>query len=798
VAHVWRYALLLAVLLATGCSATPEAQIQLRDAILLWHNLAEPELTALNNVLDRYRRANPGVDILVQTPGDLMEEEFVRATRSGLGPNLLITNSANVAGLAKAGALRAIDDQVNEEQRDRYLTVALQTLLYDDSLYGLPAAIDTLILYYNRALVEKPPATVDQLLQGASSGQRVLMNSQFSDALWSARAFGVDLFDAEGAPQDATAGIANWLTWMEQVRDTPGFITDDNTEALLTRFLEGDIPFYIGHAHQLNRLIAGVGADLGVAQLPAGPVGSAGPLLTTTALLFNAMSSPNQLALAMDLGRFITSSDQQAAMMREANIVPANLRTRISEGLYPEVATVEAQARTAIPWYNDDTIQSVYAVLADAYNQTMAGLVSATEAAAAAQSALIADFDFPGAPMVALCVDYGDLTILTVDSGNYAAILGTLVDAFTEVCPHINISVTRMAQDALDARIAADVLSADLFFLPHKRVGALVNAGAIQEISALLEPSLVQQFRPLAVDALRVTGKLYGVPIFVDLQTLFHNRALVPDGAGTLADLRAQAQAGVPIMLDGDFEWAFWGLGAFGGRLYDDSGQFALDPQALTDWLTWLGESQQNFGIRIATARTDLLGEFLSGKSAYHVASAEQANELLLAISQNDLTVALLPEGTAGPGRPFVWIDGLMVNADLPPERAELAARFLNFAGSVDGQTEILAQHLLLPANSAVLVDRYPSVMRMAEQLQSAQLLLNQPWLPTVIALGDTAYQRVLADGAAPIDAVAEMYTALAADADRYGITVPTPPAASPTDTWAPATDETATPAAAK
>ncbi len=82
-------------------------------------------------------------------------------------------------------------------------------------------------------------------------------------------------------------------------------------------------------------------------------------------------------------------------MMREANVVPANVRTRISEGLYPEVATVEAQARTAIPWYNDSDIQAVYTVLANAYNQTMAGLTSATEAAANVQAQLVADFGFP-------------------------------------------------------------------------------------------------------------------------------------------------------------------------------------------------------------------------------------------------------------------------------------------------------------------------------------------------------------------------------------------------------------------
>ncbi|MCB0069750.1 MAG: extracellular solute-binding protein, partial [Caldilineaceae bacterium] len=204
-----------------------------------------------------------------------------------------------------------------------------------------------------------------------------------------------------------------------------------------------------------------------------------------------------------------------------------------------------------------------------------------------------------------------------------------------------------------------------------------------------------------------------------------------------------------------------------------DNGQFALAPQAMIDWLTWLQESQQSFGIRTAGTREEMGGAFADGTSAYLLAPAEQSNELLLRFSTADLNVAMLPEGPAGPGRPFVWIDGLLLNQTVTERQAALSARFMNYAMSVEGQTELLLRHLVLPANGAVLIDVYPNVMRMAEQLQSAQLLLDQPWLPTVFALGDTAYRNVLVDGMAPTEAVRRMYDALAADAARYGITVP-------------------------
>ena len=770
--------------------ARREGRFLPRNAILLWHNLTEPEATALDNVLDRYRRANPDVEIVVQPQGPTMEEAFIRSVRSGLGPNLLLSNSANVRMLAEANSLVLLDDRVSEDVSARFLRVALRTLYYKGHLYGLPMAIDTQVLYFNRQLVERPAATVDQLMQEASSGQRVLMNSQFTDAVWSARTFGVDLFDAEGNPQDATGGVANWLTWMEQVRDIPGFIIDDNTPALRERFLRSDIPYYVGHSYELNMLNEVFGADLGVAQLPSGPAGSAGPLLTTSALLLNAMSSEHQIELSLDLARFISSSDQQAALMREANIVPANTRTRISEGLYPHIATVTAQARTAIPYFNDAEIQEAFSVLATAYNRTMTGMASATEAAIAAQITLIEEFNFPGAQSVAsACIERGELTVLTPDSSELLIVLRTLVDNFSDVCPGVRATIQTVSPVEFSQLVTegGDFSGIDLLLIHHRDLRELVNQGAIAPISALLDPTLVQQMRPIAATAMHIGSELYGAPILIDMQTLYHNKELINDAGGTLADLRAQGQGGVPVLLDASFEYGYWGVGAFGGRLFTDDGQFAVSPTALTDWLTWLQESQQNFGIRTTPDRNEALEQFLARQSAYLIGSSLRLNELLSQFGSASLSVALFSQGPAGPGRPLASARGLVLVDGLSPQQTLLANLFLSYAAGVQAQSDLLLAHRILPANSAVLLDRNPNVTRMAEQLQFATLVQYQPWLESVFVLGDQAYVSVLVDGVAPAEAVSQMYIALEADAADTGIVVPTPePTPTPDATLTP------------
>jgi arabinogalactan oligomer/maltooligosaccharide transport system substrate-binding protein len=785
----------------TGARAGAGSKPSPRNAVLLWHNLPEQEAAALENVIDRYRRANPEREVIVQAQGADMDAQFLRATRSGLGPNLLLTSSTGLRELVASETILPLDQRLSADDLARYLSVALRTLQIDGQLYGQPMAVATQVLYYNRALADQPPSTLDQLMEAVNGGQRILLNSQFLEMVWSARAFGVELFDSQGNPQDTTAGIANWLAWAEQVRDTPGFILDDNSEALRNRFLEGDIPYYIGRSDELSALSAALDADLGVAPLPAGPGGSAGPPLTTTALLINALSSERQIQHSLELVRFITSSDQQAALMREASLAPANGQTRISEGLYPHIAAVIAQARTSIPYSSETLIQEAHAVLAEAFNRTMGGLAAASEAAASAQATLIDQFGFPGGETASeVCDASGQLTLLADSSARQHLILRTLANGFTSLCPEVSVTIRSVllhdplddvASNAEQIETALAASDADLLFLPHLDLPTLAETGMIVPITELLDPALMQQMRPITVLAMRSANELYGAPVVVDLQLLYHNRELVRDPAGTLADLRAQAQTGAPVVLDGSFAWGFWGVGAFGGQLFGPEGQFALSPTALTGWLAWLQESGQRFGIRTTPARSEVRQLFLSGRSAYYVGISNEFDELADRLGEDKLAVALMPQGPAGPGRPLTVVDGLMVPAALSAEQAPLAARFLNYAISVAAQTELLERHGVLPANSGVRLGAYPDATRMAVQLQTSALLQRTPWLEMVFQLGDQAYRQVLQEGRAPAAAVAEMYEQLAAEAERYEIIVPIPePAPLPAPASAPA-DET-------
>lgn len=381
------------------------------------------------------------------------------------------------------------------------------------------------------------------------------------------------------------------------------------------------------------------------------------------------------------------------------------------------------------------------------------------------------------------------MLLLAPDVSGSLALLRTLVDGFAGVCPDIQVTIRSFPQERSQTLSVSELAAtgADLVFLSHRDLPALIEARAIAPMDDLLDVMLLQQMRPLAASAMQVDGQLFATPLAVNVQTLYYNPSLVPDPAGTLADLRSQAQADASIVLDGGFEYGFWGVGTFGGQLFAADGGFGLSPTPLAQWLTWLQDSQRLFGIGVAMQHEEALDAFLSRRSAYLVASSARFNELLAQLGSANVGVTLFPEGPAGPGRPLTTVNGLAMLAHRSAQQAALIERFLDYATSIQAQSELLMAHRFLPANSAVSLDRYPNVARMAEQLQSAVVLQNRPWLEWVFALGDAAYRSVLIDGISPEEAVTQMYATLDEEADRYGISVPTPdPTPSPAVTPSP------------
>lgn len=776
----------LMLIVASCFAAGARDPERLSGRMLLWHTWTGPQAEALNAVVTSFAELNPDVTVRQHAFASLeeMQQQYLNSVSAGLGPDLILAPSSWLRELPANPPLDPVNGEVSQAVLDRTMPAALAAMRLNDQQYGLPLALDVQALYYNRTRVEAPPPTLDDLLVQTAQEQVALIPTNFYDAFWGIQAFGGQLFDENGRTILDRGGFANWLAWLKDAREVPGMILDSNRAALRDRFLAGDAAYYVGYARELSTIQEALGVDaVGVATLPSGPVSNAGPFLGADGFFFSPASSDNQRRLALALSQFITNAEQSGYLMRTIQMVPANGRVRVNPRLNPIVASFASQARSSIPVPDRPDMETVFALGNDAFNQALEGDRMPAEAAFAAANAINEATGFPPATELATaCTGLGTIRLAHMWKGRSASALEELIRRYDERCPLVIVDTEVLDPDALQPRLTGERLAGrrPTFVLGDRSwLGPLVQESLLLNIGPRVDGAALQRFWPVSLDAMRAGGSLYGVPVALTVDALYYNLSLVSAPAAILDELRAQASQGIPITLDRRFTKAFWGIGAFGGRLFDEEYRVVLDQGGMAEWLAWLVESRDAYGIHLTTDGDALREAFLAGETAYYIGGPGELEDLQAALGADNVGVALLPAGPEGNSRPLINATGFLFRATAAETTAALAQDFAIFVTEADSQTHLMQAAGLLPANATVDLNGHPTLGLFAEQLQAGFLPPNHPYWQTVLELGDEVYDAVLEQGQDPSTAVAELTQRIN---DIHGIA----PAPTPTMTVAP------------
>src|SRR6056297_2213565 len=108
---------------------------------------------------------------------DDLVTDTLRAFATGTNPDLIAIDNPDHAAFASRGAFLDITDMVAGSdviEIDRVFPGPRSSLSWDDRVYGIPRASNTIALYYNRDLFtaagldpDNPPSTWDELLAAA-------------------------------------------------------------------------------------------------------------------------------------------------------------------------------------------------------------------------------------------------------------------------------------------------------------------------------------------------------------------------------------------------------------------------------------------------------------------------------------------------------------------------------------------------------------------------------------------------------------------------------------------------------
>ncbi|HKG25902.1 MAG TPA: ABC transporter substrate-binding protein [Thermomicrobiales bacterium] len=250
----------------------------------------------------------------------------------------------------------------------------------------------------------------------------------------------------------------------------------------------------------------------------------------------------------------------------------------------------------------------------------------------------------------------------------------------------------------------------------------MIEFNAIGELEPLddkFTPGFLDAFVPAGLDAMRIDGKLMGLPYFLDPRALYYRTDLFEAASlqppTTWDELRAAAKAlhnppdvyGIGIETGDNYEYAF--LGAGGTSKYGPDGKSLLDSeigvkaaQFLVDLVVTDQTSQP--GPATANRDADLQPLFLAGKMA--MLETGSWFPTILANDAPDLPYGYAKLPMADPSIPYhngFWPDVVVMFKQ--SEHKEAAAKFLEFQFNKENRVLFAQQRGVIPERTDVAQD---------------------------------------------------------------------------------------------
>ncbi len=400
---------------APSPTAAPAAE-PTRTVLLLWHAWPAPADRALSAIVERYNRATPGVQVLLQSrPVVSIHSDLVGAVADGGGPHMAILPSHSLGALVADGSILPVDGLLPEGDLARLIPAAVgaaQVRTTDAAtLYGVPLTFDTLALYYNKAnFTGDPPADTDELLRvargitDASSDPPywgLAYNLSLDRTLAYLYAFGGRIFDDTGEVVlglDGRAGAEAWLAWLLELREDERILASLDGVAVDNALTTQQAMMTIDWAHALGTYSMIWQSNLGVAPLPrlAGADGAPRPYVQSDVLVLNArLGASAEQAAAAAFARYLIGEAAQWELLR-AGRQPVLLSLDLSAddvGLAPELRDAaiafRAQAESGLPMPNAvESAEVVWPLLTDMHSNALRRLLTPAQAVENADATL--------------------------------------------------------------------------------------------------------------------------------------------------------------------------------------------------------------------------------------------------------------------------------------------------------------------------------------------------------------------------------------------------------------------------
>jgi arabinogalactan oligomer/maltooligosaccharide transport system substrate-binding protein len=330
----------------------------------------------------------------VVNPGDVTDSlnKYPLAAKSGRGPDVVQFPHDRLGSFA-APALLAPQPSSISVDKSAFIPVGIQAATYKGKLYGLPIALETTFLFYNKAMVPTPPKTWTGLI---ATAKRLTTGDKFgflynpTDLYYNYAFIGgyggfvfqptKNGFNARRLGL-ATAGATQAFQFIQDLVMKYGLVPATTTYDIMDgKFASGDAAMIINGPWAVQNYQA-KGINFGVSTLPTLPNGKQPtPFVGVQLLAVNSHSK--HVKEAWDLVNYL-STHLPLPLYRASGRVPATLAAASSKAVKanPVSQTVLAEAKLGQPMPNVPEMASVWTPFGNSMQLLVKGDLSARDAA---------------------------------------------------------------------------------------------------------------------------------------------------------------------------------------------------------------------------------------------------------------------------------------------------------------------------------------------------------------------------------------------------------------------------------
>lgn len=134
--------------------------------LVIWAD--ELKAASLEGPAQQWADAN-GITVAVQTVANDIQTSFVTANQAGNGPDVILGAHDWIGNMVQNGSIAPV--QLPADAESAVAEIGLKAVTYDGQTYGVPYAVETLVLFANNELTDTPePKSIEELVDAAKAG----------------------------------------------------------------------------------------------------------------------------------------------------------------------------------------------------------------------------------------------------------------------------------------------------------------------------------------------------------------------------------------------------------------------------------------------------------------------------------------------------------------------------------------------------------------------------------------------------------------------------------------------------